>query len=379
MNFMSVFNKKMLGVNYEKARKNILVCLFLFWSLKMAEFHIVIGPFVLYLMSSMVTAGATWQAFSSVNNMEEMRHVLMMPACNWKVSLSYAVSVGIYAVVTVSAPLLAVVFAVADCSAMEILTSVLCVIHAVFMSACIYVYRKYRWLGVLWIGLLLIVTYIGNQWSMFWLVILVNAVVVVGLLFVANVYDFIEKGNAKSNIYYSRKHHSICQYILRYLMSHKNYIVNTFAMWGVAILLPMLLGELGSTFVLPIGFAILTLNTPICILLSCDPSLEQAVRNMPGQMRRFILPYGFFIFICNSIADLIFLISWSVQIGDVPSVLMSVAFAFALLSAIGSVLLEWFCPLRNWKIESDLWHHPRKYVVPGMMMLLAGVVGVLLC
>ncbi len=376
---MRVFSKKMLGANYEKARKNILVCLFLFWSLKMAEFHIVIAPFVLYLMSSMVTAGAAWQAFSSRNNMVEMRHVLMLPTCNWKLSLSYAVSVGIYAIVTVSGPLLSIVFAVADCNGMEIVTSLFCIINAVFMSACIYVYRKYRWLGVLWIGLLLIVTYIGNRWNMFWLVILVNTVASVSLLSVANVYDFIEKGNEKSGVCHGGSHHSICRYILRYLMSHKNYIVNTFAMWGVAVLLPMLLGELGSTFVLPIGFAILTLNTPICILLSCDPSLEQAVRSMPGQMRRFILPYGFFILICNSIADVIFLISWRVQIGDVSPLLVGVAFGFALLSAIGSVLLEWFCPLRNWKIESDLWHHPRKYVVPGIMMLLAGVVGVLLC
>ncbi len=376
---MRVFSKKMLGANYEKARKNILVCLFVFCSLEMAEFHIVIAPFVLYLMSSMVTAGAAWQAFSSTSNMEEMRHVLMLPTCNWKLSLSYAMSVGIYAIVTVSSPLLAVVFAVADCRGMEIVTSLFCVINAVFMSACIYVYRKYRWLGVLWIGLLLIVTYIGNQWNMFWLVILVNAVVAVGLLSVANVYDFIEKGNEKSGVNHGGNHHSIWRYILRYLMSHKNYIVNTFAMWGVAVLLPMLLGELGSTFVLPIGFAILTLNTPICILLSCDPSLEQAVRSMPRQMRRFILPYGFFILLCNSIADLIFLISWRVQIGAVSPLLVGIAFGFALLSAIGSVLLEWFCPLRNWKIESDLWHHPRKYVVPGIMMLLAGVVGVLLC
>lgn len=376
---MRVFSKKMLGANYEKARKNTLVCLFVFCSLKMAEFHIVIAPFVLYLMSSMVTAGAAWQAFSAKNNMEEMRHVLMLPTCNWKLSLSYAMSVGIYAIVTVSIPLLAVVFAVADCRGMEIVTSLICVINAVFISACIYVYRKYRWLGILWVGLLLIVTYIGNQWNMFWLVVLVNTVVSVGLLSIANVYDFIDKGNEKSGVNHGGNHHSIWRYMLRYLMSHKNYIVNTFAMWGVAVLLPMLLGELGSTFVLPIGFAILTLNTPICILLSCDPSLEQAVRSMPGQMRRFILPYGFFILICNGIADLIFLISWSVQIGDVSPLLVGVAFGFAMLSAIGSVLLEWFCPLRNWKIESDLWHHPRKYVVPGIMMLLAGVVGVLLC
>ena len=34
-------------------------------------------------------------------------------------------------------------------------------------------------------------------------------------------------------------------------------------------------------------------------------------------------------------------------------------------------------PVRNWKIENDLWHHPRKYIVPAAMLLLAG--GVLTC
>ena len=47
----------------------------------------------------------------------------------------------------------------------------------------------------------------------------------------------------------------------------------------------------------------------------------------------------------------------------------------ALQSAILSVLLEWFHPVRNWKIESDLWHHPRKYVVPLIMLLIAGGIG----
>ena len=47
---------------------------------------------------------------------------------------------------------------------------------------------------------------------------------------------------------------------------------------------------------------------------------------------------------------------------------------FALQSAVLSVLLEWFYPIRDWKIESDLWHDPRKYVVPVVMLLLAGAV-----
>ena len=71
-------------------------------------------------------------------------------------------------------------------------------------------------------------------------------------------------------------------------------------------------------------------------------------------------------------ADILFLCSWQIQNGGViVSVIVGAVF-FALQSAVLSVLLEWFYPIRNWKIESDLWHHPRKYIVPVVMLLLAG-------
>ena len=40
-----------------------------------------------------------------------------------------------------------------------------------------------------------------------------------------------------------------------------------------------------------------------------------------------------------------------------------------------SVILEWKHPIRGWKTESDLWHHPRKYLVPLIMLLIASFVG----
>ena len=55
--------------------------------------------------------------------------------------------------------------------------------------------------------------------------------------------------------------------------------------------------------------------------------------------------------------------------------MLAAAVFFALESAILAVLLEWFFPIRSWKTESDLWHHPRKYVVPGILLSLAVLVG----
>ena len=71
-------------------------------------------------------------------------------------------------------------------------------------------------------------------------------------------------------------------------------------------------------------------------------------------------------------ADAIFLCSWQIQNGGITVLMIAGAVFFALQSAVLSVLLEWFYPIRGWKIESDLWHHPRKYVVPVVMLLLAG-------
>jgi len=55
-----------------------------------------------------------------------------------------------------------------------------------------------------------------------------------------------------------------------------------------------------------------------------------------------------------------------------------IAVCFALVSAILSVLLECNFPIRGWKIENELWNHPRKYVVPGIMVIIAGLVGMVL-
>ncbi|MCI9113445.1 MAG: hypothetical protein HFF96_04160 [Oscillibacter sp.] len=74
---------------------------------------------------------------------------------------------------------------------------------------------------------------------------------------------------------------------------------------------------------------------------------------------------------------MVFLCSWQIQNGGIGPLHALTAAAFALLSAVGSVLLEWYFPLRGWKIESDLWHHPRKYIVPAVMLLLAGLVSMI--
>ena len=137
----------------------------------------------------------------------------------------------------------------------------------------------------------------------------------------------------------------------------------------------LLFGEFQGLNMFPIGLAILCLNTPICTLLSCDPDLEQAIRMLPGQTGRFCRKYCLFIFAVNSIVASIYLCSWQMVSGGLDFVHVGTLLIFALQSAILSVILEWKHPIRGWKTESDLWHHPRKYLVPLIMLLVAAFVG----
>ena len=418
----SFIRKKQLknGVKYERLSKTLLIWLSVFYGLHLAGFRVQIAPSILYLMVSSFSAGVMWQALSSKSNAENMQNLLMLPFRKKHFIFSYVSALGTYTLLTKTAGLMAVVLAVSSCSVVEAAGSVLCAVSAVLMTACIYAgsrrkgqvgafvcadqaggYRLRvgksqaffgRILGhaacrifcILWVCVVVTGMVLLRDKAFFVTLITGNILLAVLLLCGADAYSFYAPSGGKSQVARGGKRAFVWRYLFRYLAAHPNYLTNTAVMWLAACVMPVFLWQTGGSgmSVMPVGFAILSLNTPLCILLSCDLDLEQAVRFLPGQKKAFCVPYCLFIFLYNMAADVIFLASWHVMNGkfgtggtaaDVNVILTAVI--FALQSAVGAVLLEWFYPLRGWKIESDLWHHPRKYIVPAAMLLLAGIVG----
>ena len=352
-------------------RSTLLIDVIVFWGLYIAGFQVQIAPSVRILMISAFTAGVMWQALSSGDNITELRHMLMLPHRNREFVFSYVVALGAYAVLTKTGLLFAVVLAVSVWKPIEIVGMLICMIHAVLMAAAVYSLRKYWYAGGIWTAAIVaVILFLGSR-AWFSLLLFVNGMFAALILWRADGYAFYQWESKKKRTIRQKKA-ALWRYFFRYLSCHKNYLLNTAVMWCVALVLPYFLRGMAGMSVIPVGFAILSLNTPICIMLSCDRDLEQAVRFLPGQKRRFCIPYCLFIFLCNMTADVIFLLSWQIQNGGVTVLMIFGAVFFALQSAELSVLLEWFYPIRDWKIESDLWHHPRKYVVPVVMLLLAG-------
>ncbi len=366
------FAKKLFGAKYERLARTLLLDVIIFWGLYIAGFQVQVAASVRILMISAFTAGVMWQALSSGDNAVELQHMLMLPQHGRKFVFSYIAALGAYTVLTKTGLLLAVLLAVSAWKPIEMVGMAICMLHAVLMAAAVYSLKKYWYAGGIWAAAIVsAILFFGNR-PWFGLLLLTNGLFAILILRKAEVYAFYQGENEKSRAIKQRKKGSLWRYFFRYLSCHRNYLVNTAVMWCVALVMPYFLREMAGLSAAPVGFAILSLNTPICILLSCDCDLEQAVRFLPGQKQRFCIPYCLFIFSCNMAADAIFLLSWQIQNGSVTVLMIAGAVSFAMQSAVLSVLLEWFYPIRGWKIESDLWHHPRKYVVPVVMLLLAG-------
>lgn len=371
------FSKNLFGAKYERLTRTIFIYPILFWGLYIADFKVRISPFILYLMVTSFTAGVMWQALSSEDNAANMQNMIMLPFEGREFIFSYIGAMGIYTFLTKTMALLVILLAVSVWNRIEILSSILCAVNAILMAAAIFSVRRYWYVGTLWLTVIFVSIFLG--WEKLWFIPMLSANSTLAFLLLqsTNGYTFYFQKSKDSSTVKGRKHLFVWTYFFRYLKGHKNYLMNIAIMWCIACILPLFFQQMDSLFAIPIGFAILSLNTPVCILLSCDHALEQAVRFLPGQKKTFCIPYCLFIFLCNITADMFFLFSWQIQIGGVTVLMVIAAIFFAMQSAVFSVLLEWFYPIRRWKIESDLWHHPRKYIVPAIMLLLAGIVGTL--
>ena len=376
-NTIKALAKQFLGAKYESARKSLLAAVILFIAVYAAEFRVLIAPFILYLTSTFFTAGIMWQVLTGRRHMDAMQGMYMLPFDNRSFVFSYVLVLGAHTLITKTMLIWVLFFAVASWSVWEISTAIVCSCMACMVTAAGYrMCRKgLAVLLFLWAAGILAVILLVRQWAAVLTVAILSMIAAVIYLAFVDAYDFYSAAAIKRAVRHTGRAGSVFTYLTRYLMANKTYLINTVGLCGIACFLPLLFGEFHGLNMFPIGLAILCLNTPICTLLSCDPDLEQAIRVFPGQAGQFCRKYCLFIFMVNGVVAGIYLCSWQIINGGLNVIHVGTLLLFALQSAILSVILEWRHPIWNWKTESDLWHHPRKYLVPLIMLLVAAFVG----
>lgn len=384
MNILKALSKQLFGARYERVIKSLAACLILFLAIRTAEIGMEIAPSILFLTASALSAGIMWQTLHSPGNADRMAGLFMLPFTNRGMTFSFVLAFAGYTLLTKTFPVLALFFAVHEWSVLQTVVVLLCACNGCYTAAAWYTmtneashHKKRRLMpfAVLWcVGMLMAIFFVKKV-MVFALIVFASLSLSFLRLLMTDAYAFYRPASAKLLSRRTKGTGSVLLYLLRYLVTNKNYLMNTAGLCLVGGILPMVLGRFEGLNVMPLGFAILCMNTPICILLSCDYGLEQAVRVLPGQAGRFCTRYVFFIFSVNMAVSSVYLVVWQIQHGGVGGLDIMAAVLIALQSAVLDVLLEWFRPVRNWKIESDLWHHPRKYVVPLVMLPVAGLIG----
>ena len=370
--------EQLFGAKYERAVKSLIACIILFLAVHTAGIEIEIAPSILLLTATAFSMGIMWQTLNSSGNADRMTGLFMLPFRNREMTFSLVLAFTSYTLITKTFLVLALFFAVHEWSVLQIAVSLLCACNSCFSTATWYTMQKRKMflpVFILWGGVIFAPIFLVRETVIICFIACTSMLISFLRLMKADAYVFYHPVSAKLLIKHTKGTGSIFLYLLRYLITNKNYLLNTAGLCVIAGVMPFILGQFEGVNVMPLGFAVLCLNTPICILLSCDPSLEQAVRTLPRQAKRFCTNYCFFIFSVNMAVNSVYLISWQIGKSGVNSAEIIAALIIALQSAILSVLLEWFCPVRNWKIENDLWHHPRKYIVPLIMFLIAGFIG----
>lgn len=151
------FAKKLFGKNYERLIRTLLVLGAVFFGLRTAGMQIEISVRILYLMVSMFTAGIMWQALSSKDQASYLQNLYMLPFENRKLVFSYISALGSYTLLTKTAALLSVAFAVSAWTWTEVLGSFLCAVHAALFAAVLFSVRNHPWAGSLWAVVVVIV------------------------------------------------------------------------------------------------------------------------------------------------------------------------------------------------------------------------------
>ena len=375
--------EQLFGAKYERAVKSLIACIILFLAIHTAGIEIEIAPSILLLTATAFSMGIMWQTLNSSGNADRMAGLFMLPFRNREMTFSLVLAFTSYTLITKTFLVLALFFAVHEWSVPQIAASLLCACNSCFSAAAWYTMtneaslhgKKFLPFIILWGGAIFAPIFLARETLIICFIAFISMLISFVRLMKVDPYIFYHPVSAKLLIKHTKGAGSIFLYLLRYLITNKNYFLNIAGLCVIAGVMPFLLGQFEGVNVMLLGFAVLCLNTPICILLSCDPGLEQAVRTLPRQAKRFCMNYCFFIFSVNMAVNSVYLISWQIGKGGVNSIEIITALIIALQSAVLSVLLEWFCPVRNWKIENDLWHHPRKYVVPLIMFLVAGLIG----
>lgn len=375
--YVKALSRQLLGAKYENVAKSLFSAGIIFCSFTAAGIRIPVSEHIFFLTSVLLPFGFMLQMLSAKAYRDTFDAMLVMPHKTISLIFSLVISMSIYVIAIRILPVWMLFLAVSPslwsntiCALSGTITA--CILSSTFY--CLY-HQKHPLPAFI---LTATAAWILLTVEKLPLPILILFSLMAGFyISTVSPYIFTSFSQTKKKLIQKKHKAGILTYLLRCCMSSTAFRFNTLGLCAAALFLPALLTDIEGISLFPFGLVILSVNSPLTTVLSADKDLDHAVRILPDQGKRFFLKYGIFIAAVLLVPAFLYLISWQTQKEGPAFLQILTVFFFTALSSVLSVFLEWKFPIHSWKTESDLWHHPRKYLIPAAEMLLALCCGIM--
>ena len=377
-NMYKLLARKLLGDRYSSAVKALLLSVIMGCGLHQMGTVVPLAQSVLIFSAVCFSGTVIIQTLSSKDNVRCLKGLFAMPHNDRRTLWEYAAAVGAYVLSTKTFLLAALLFAFVKLSPIDIVLFFLCYLYALFGGfAAFGLFRRMPVVSGLLAAVPVIMAVLLPKGIPAVIALAVADLAAAVLFSALHLDDFYVQESSKLK---GAKHRSqsprllILRYTIRYLLANKTYIISMLGIIGFGCFFAIMIEKQGGPAGCGFGLAFASLNTPLATIVSANRGLNQKLNALPDKTNRFFVPYAAVLFGCNILIYTLFLCIYFVFGGQIGIRVLLTAVLFAAESAVFVAFLEDRFTITEWKTEPDLWHNPRKYILPVILVLEAALI-----
>ncbi len=363
-----LLSRKLLGKNYSSAVKGIIIAAIVGGSLSnVFENKITVAQSVIILTALVSNAIMMWKLLSSSDNAKCLKGLFAMPYDEKKTLWGYAAATGLYTLTMRTSYLIALFIALSKFTAEGAVLFLLSFIYSVFGTLTAFANRaKKPYIGALIAAAGVIMAFILPK-GMTAAAVLAAADIAVMVIFnmqKTRAFMVTPGSFQKKSEHHSKPNALLPKYIFRHLLSNKGNLISIVVILFFSCFMSVNFEKMGFKAGCAIGMMIISMNTPLATIVSSNKDLKKKLDTLPNKTKRFFVPYGSVLFGYYIVTYAIFITAFSLATGDLNIKTILAGILFAAESAVIISLLEDKLTITKWNTEADLIRHPRKYILP---------------
>lgn len=362
-----VLSPKLFGRKINGILKCLIIASVIFIGIGESGYHIDISQNVMLVTNLFFSGTIIFQLLSSDDNAKYLKGYFAMPFERKSFHFGYAAVTGLYTLLTKTVFILATMAAVDSMTVRDI---VLFLAEYVFvclgaMTAFAY-FRDRKYISFLIVACGAAMCFVLPENLLAHAAYAAADIILAAVLLLTDPYRFIKssKGRVKAGKSVGIAGFPVLKYIFRYLISNKSYLISTLIMIAFCSYLSKTMESMAFKESAMVGMALLSVNTPLAVVVSSSRTLKKKLCSMPDRIRCFYIPYAAVLFVFYIIAYSLVILILGLTGTEITVRTITAALAFAVQAAAFTSFMEEKYTITKWRTESDIWHNPRKYILP---------------